>query len=140
MMWQESKEETRLVGPSFGRQNTVANDRVNIDGSPCLGSRILSEIVEFSSVLSSEKKMVCSAQRVIILVILLGLLALQPVEVSGLRNIDFVFRRSQRVLKAVDTKGMSTEKKTAFVNNKFDPNRSSKRRVRRGSDPIHNRS
>ncbi|MBA0718230.1 hypothetical protein Golax_005985 [Gossypium laxum] len=84
--------------------------------------------------------MVCSAQRVIILVILLGLLALQPVEVSGLRNIDFVFRRSQRVLKAVDTKGMSTEKKTAFVNNKFDPNRSSKRRVRRGSDPIHNRS
>lgn len=44
MMWLESKEETRLVGPSFGRQNTVANDRVNIDGSPCLGSRILSEI------------------------------------------------------------------------------------------------
>lgn len=48
MMWQESKEETRLVGPSFGRQNTVANDRDNIDGSPCLcsqslGCRILSK-------------------------------------------------------------------------------------------------
>ncbi|KAE8716092.1 60S ribosomal protein L34 [Hibiscus syriacus] len=61
----------------------------------------------------------------------------QPVEVSGMRNLD-VFRHVQRVLKAVDTKGMDTEKKPAFGNNGFDPNRSSKRRVRRGSDPIHN--
>ncbi|GMJ05670.1 CLAVATA3/ESR-RELATED 45 [Hibiscus trionum] len=85
--------------------------------------------------------MVCSAQRVVIFLMVFGLLAVQPVEVSGLRNMDLVvFRHSQRVLKAVDTKGMDTEKKPAFVNNGFDPNRSSKRRVRRGSDPIHNRS
>ncbi|OMO82439.1 hypothetical protein COLO4_23015 [Corchorus olitorius] len=63
-------------------------------------------------------------------------------KVSGLRSKDFVFRH-QRDLKAVDMQGMSkTEQKPAAVavNSKFDPNQSSKRRVRRGSDPIHNRS
>ncbi|XVF03334.1 hypothetical protein REPUB_Repub04eG0252200 [Reevesia pubescens] len=90
--------------------------------------------------------MVCSAKRLLIFLIFFGLLAVQPDKVSGLRTIDFVFRhldtRNQRILKAVDhMKGMSTEKKVpAPVNNKFDPNQSSKRRVRRGSDPIHNRS
>ncbi|KAE8666058.1 hypothetical protein F3Y22_tig00112517pilonHSYRG00030 [Hibiscus syriacus] len=85
--------------------------------------------------------MICRAQRVLIFLSIFGLLAVQPVEVSGLRNLDLVvFRHVQRVLKAVDTKGMNTEKKQTFGNNRFDPNRSSKRRVRRGSDPIHNRS
>ncbi|EOY01933.1 Clavata3/esr-related 45, putative [Theobroma cacao] len=96
--------------------------------------------------------MVCSAQRVLMFLILFGLLAVQPDKVSGLTTIDLVFRhsreenriatRNQRILKAVDMKGMSTEKKPAAVpvNNTFDPNQSSKRRVRRGSDPIHNRS
>ncbi|KAK8659274.1 hypothetical protein V6N13_029480 [Hibiscus sabdariffa] len=85
--------------------------------------------------------MVCSAQRVAVFLMIFGLLAVRPVEVSGLRNMDLVvFRHNQRILKAVDTKGMDTEKKPASVNNGFDPNRSSKRRVRRGSDPIHNRS
>ena len=94
--------------------------------------------------------MVCSAQRVLIFLIFFGLLVVQPDKVSGLRSIDLVFRhsqeengiatRNQRILKAVDMKGMSTEKKPAPVNNTFDPNQSSKRRVRRGSDPIHNKS
>ncbi|KAE8657431.1 hypothetical protein F3Y22_tig00116995pilonHSYRG00092 [Hibiscus syriacus] len=85
--------------------------------------------------------MICRAQRVLIFLAIFGLLAIQPVEVSALRNLDLVvFRHEQRVLKAVDTKGMDTEKKPALGNNGFDPNRSSKRRVRRGSDPIHNRS
>ncbi|XWS64260.1 hypothetical protein CRYUN_Cryun06bG0171000 [Craigia yunnanensis] len=94
--------------------------------------------------------MVCSAQRVLILLTFFGLLAVQPDKVSGLRSIDLVFRHSQeesgiatmnqRILKAVDMKEMSTEKKAAPVNNTFDPNQSSKRRVRRGSDPIHNMS
>ncbi|XVE53236.1 hypothetical protein DITRI_Ditri02bG0187800 [Diplodiscus trichospermus] len=85
--------------------------------------------------------MVCSAQRLIIIVILFGLLAVQPDKVSGLRSRDLVFR-NDRILMAVDMKEMSTEKKPAepVSNNKFDPNQSSKRRVRRGSDPIHNRS
>ncbi|KAE8661422.1 zinc finger family protein [Hibiscus syriacus] len=85
--------------------------------------------------------MVRSAQRVLIFLMIFGLLAVQPVEVSGLRNMHLVgFRHDQRVLKSVDTKGMDAEKKPAFVNNGFDPNGSTKRRVRRGSDPIHNRS
>ncbi|XVE91493.1 hypothetical protein REPUB_Repub01dG0014900 [Reevesia pubescens] len=95
--------------------------------------------------------MVCSVQRMLIFLIFFGLLAVQPDKVCGLRSIDFVFRhsedqengiatRNQRMLKAVDMKGMSTEKKPVAVNNKFDPNQSSKRRVRRGSDPIHNKS
>lgn len=33
-----------------------------------------------------------------------------------------------------------TKKNSANVNNEFDPNQSSKRRVPRGSDPIHNRT
>ena len=96
--------------------------------------------------------MVCSAQRVLIFLIFFGLLAVQLDKVSGLRSIDLVFRHSQkedgiatrrnrRILKAGDMKRMSTEKKLPTpVNNTFDPNQSSKRRVRRGSDPIHNRS
>ncbi|XWS23187.1 hypothetical protein CRYUN_Cryun29cG0099600 [Craigia yunnanensis] len=96
--------------------------------------------------------MVCSAQKVLIFLFFFQLLAVQPDKVSGLRSIDLVFRQSQeedgiatrrnrRILKADDLKGMSTEKKLpAPVNNTFDWNQSSKRRVRRGSDPIHNRS
>ncbi|XVF43117.1 hypothetical protein PTKIN_Ptkin02bG0014800 [Pterospermum kingtungense] len=84
----------------------------------------------------------CSAQRVLIFLIFFGLLAVQPDRVHGLRSIDLVLRHhhQQRVLMAVDVKGMSTEVKPAPVNSSFDPNQSSKRRVRRGSDPIHNRS
>ncbi|MBA0818366.1 hypothetical protein Gohar_000077 [Gossypium harknessii] len=37
-------------------------------------------------------------------------------------------------------KGINTEKKASAVNNRFDPNQSSKRRFRRGPDPIHNKS
>ncbi|XP_022734971.1 CLAVATA3/ESR (CLE)-related protein 45 [Durio zibethinus] len=96
--------------------------------------------------------MVCSAQRVLIFLIIFELLAVQADKVSGLRRIDLVFtysqeedgiasRRNRRILEAADMKGMGTGKNLpAPVNNTFDPNQSSKRRVRRGSDPIHNRS
>ena len=77
------------------------------------------------------------------------LLAAQPDKVSGLQSIDFVLRhsqhnqdmvpKSQRILMANATEGMNTQKKSTQINNTFDPNQSSKRRVRRGSDPIHNR-
>lgn len=89
----------------------------------------------------------CSFQRVLIFLIIIGVFAVQPDNVCGLRSIGLVFRHSQeRVLKAVDMKGMSTEQKLpaaaaeAVNNTNIDPNQSSKRRVRRGSDPIHNRS
>ncbi|GKV00679.1 hypothetical protein SLEP1_g13333 [Rubroshorea leprosula] len=94
--------------------------------------------------------MVCSVRRVLILLICIWLLTVEPNQVSGLRSKDLVFRhrhkgngispQNQRILKAVDMEGMSTQRKSAPVNNKFDPNQSSKRKVRRGSDPIHNRS
>ncbi|XVF85922.1 hypothetical protein PTKIN_Ptkin17bG0156700 [Pterospermum kingtungense] len=93
--------------------------------------------------------MVCSAQRLLLVLVLLGLLAVPPGKVYGLRNIDLVLIRhgqeqhgvATRSLKAAEMKEMSTEKKLpAPPNNKFDPNQSSKRPVGRGSDPIHNRT
>lgn len=96
---------------------------------------------------NKQKMVCCSFQRVFIFLIIIGVFAVQPDNVCGLRNIGLVFRHSQeRVLKAVDMKGMSTEQKLpaaaaeAVNNTNIDPNQSSKRRVRRGSDPIHNRS
>ncbi|KAB2031719.1 hypothetical protein ES319_D05G324500v1 [Gossypium barbadense] len=99
-----------------------------------------------------KRKMVSSAQRFLMFLICFGLLAVAPDKAYGLISIDLVFshgqgedqiaiRTNQRILKAADMKGMSTENKLPeVVNNTFDPNRSSKRRVRRGPDPIHNRS
>ncbi|CAK9136347.1 unnamed protein product [Ilex paraguariensis] len=93
--------------------------------------------------------MVCSTHRVFILLICIGILAIQLEKVSGLRSRDFVLRwskedhgrvlKNKRMLRAV-VQDLNTMKKQAPVNKTFDPNQSSKRRVRRGSDPIHNRS
>lgn len=79
----------------------------------------------------------------------MGLLAVQPDKVSGMRNIELVLRhnqhnqgmvpQNQRILKDTTMVGMNAGNKLTQINNKFDPNQSSKRRVRRGSDPIHNR-
>ncbi|GMN41852.1 hypothetical protein TIFTF001_011080 [Ficus carica] len=91
-----------------------------------------------------------STHRVLILLICIGLLSVQPDKVSGLRSIDTALREHKqdnhillqirRFLKVVNMEGMSTEKRTsASRNDKVDPNQSSKRQVRRGSDPIHNR-
>lgn len=93
--------------------------------------------------------MVLSAYRVLIVLICIGLVSFQPTKVSGLRSRDLVLResryynnvmqRNRRVLEAADTENVSTEKK-AVEAKEFDPNRSSKRTFRRGSDPIHNKS
>lgn len=94
--------------------------------------------------------MVFFARRVLILLICMGLLlSVQPDKVSGLRSIDLVLRQNQhnqgmvpqnqRILKETTMVGKNAEKKSTKIHNKFDPNQSSKRRVRRGSDPIHNR-
>ena len=94
--------------------------------------------------------MVFSAQRVLVFLICIGVLAVEPDKVSGLRSIDLVLRQSQedhmlapknqRILKAVVMEDLNRGENAAPVNKKFDLNQSSKRRVRRGSDPIHNRS
>ncbi|CAN6549163.1 hypothetical protein ACFX13_021348 [Malus domestica] len=97
--------------------------------------------------------MICSNHGVfILLLICIGFLVVQPDEVFALTSIGAALRqnrdqdhrwilpRNQRSLKAVTMEEMSTEKKNSTNTNNFDLNQSSKRRVRRGSDPIHNRA
>uniref|UniRef100_A0A2N9J093 Uncharacterized protein n=1 Tax=Fagus sylvatica TaxID=28930 RepID=A0A2N9J093_FAGSY len=95
--------------------------------------------------------MVFNAHRAFILLICIGILAIQLDKVTGLRSIDIALKQGQedhgilsaqyrRILKAVTTEGMNTEKKSEHANKKFEPNESSKRTVRKGSDPIHNKS
>nr|GEW22987.1 hypothetical protein [Tanacetum cinerariifolium] len=74
----------------------------------------------------------------------------EPHMVSGFRNIDIELRWKKanhgelpvnnRVLKEVSRKDFQAKPSPATLNKKFDLNQSSKRTVRRGSDPIHNRS
>lgn len=71
------------------------------------------------------------------------LLASEGEKVCGLRSVDHVLRygeegglaeKNRRILANVDA-----GKKSAAKSSSFDSNSTSKRRVRRGSDPIHNR-
>ncbi|XAR65191.1 hypothetical protein NMG60_11009213 [Bertholletia excelsa] len=92
-----------------------------------------------------------TSRKLLILVMCIGFLAIQPARVSGLRSIDLVLRWSiedhgpvlknqhGRGLKAVETETKSTEKKPATANQPLDPYKPSKRRFRRGPDPIHNK-
>ncbi|KAF9677065.1 hypothetical protein SADUNF_Sadunf08G0068800 [Salix dunnii] len=92
--------------------------------------------------------MVFCAYRVLILLICIGFIAVQPDEVYGLTSVELVLRhnqkdqgivpQNQRVLTDVDMQGMDI-KKSAHASKTFDRSQSSKRGVRRGSDPIHNR-
>ncbi|KAK9198624.1 hypothetical protein WN944_013810 [Citrus x changshan-huyou] len=84
-----------------------------------------------------------------ILLVCIGFLSLQPQNVSGLRSIDLVLRwdkevlpavRNTRILKAVPLKDLQMNPSLAPAPSlMFDPNQSNKRKVRKGSDPIHNR-
>ncbi|WOG99568.1 hypothetical protein DCAR_0518921 [Daucus carota subsp. sativus] len=82
------------------------------------------------------------ACRLMIFLVSVGLLFAQPRQVSGLRSVDLALRflRSSRVLKGADVQelheNLNMAPSPAMM---FDPNQSNKRRVRRGSDPIHNR-
>ncbi|OVA09003.1 hypothetical protein BVC80_9097g67 [Macleaya cordata] len=97
--------------------------------------------------------MVFYTYKLLILLVCIGffVFVLQPEKVSAMTSKDHLLRwekeehglvfKNQRVLKAVDvvSQDLKTKKKSAPTPPKFDPNQSSKRRVRRGSDPIHNR-
>ncbi|KAL8215994.1 hypothetical protein R6Q57_022831 [Mikania cordata] len=69
------------------------------------------------------------------------ILSTQSEKVSARRNIDLAFRwgeerlfsRHSRVLKVEELVNIAPT--PAMM---FDPNQSNKRRIRRGSDPIHN--
>ncbi|OIT36892.1 hypothetical protein A4A49_66087 [Nicotiana attenuata] len=95
--------------------------------------------------------MIFTSQKPFVLLICIGLLAVFPEKSSSITSSQLVLRwssrqqelmsRSQRVLAGLVTKELNTTNvKPAAVSKTFDPNRSSKRRVRKGSDPIHNRS
>ncbi|OIT21215.1 hypothetical protein A4A49_35323 [Nicotiana attenuata] len=94
--------------------------------------------------------MICINNKPFVLLICIGLLAVIPEKVSSLTNADFALRWSaqqhelmskiRRLLNGLVTNELNTSSKSAPVSEKFDPNGSSKRRVRKGSNPIHNRS
>ncbi|KAK9119269.1 hypothetical protein Scep_017362 [Stephania cephalantha] len=98
----------------------------------------------------------CPCRMLVLLVCLGLLLLLQPEQVSGLRSIDMVLRTGReergrqmieevphmRILMAVSEQVAKLNTKDALApgpSGAFDSYQLSKRRVRRGSDPIHNR-
>ncbi|XVF11922.1 hypothetical protein REPUB_Repub08aG0069800 [Reevesia pubescens] len=93
--------------------------------------------------------MVFSVNRGFILLACIGLLVLQPEMVSGSRGIDLAlkwdkgllpFVQNSRILKGVAVDSLQTRQNLAPAPSMvFDPNQSNKRRVKKGSDPIHNR-
>lgn len=84
-----------------------------------------------------------------LVLVCVGILASQPYNVFGLRSQDLALRweegqlpfvRSFRVLKVVAMEDLKSKMESAPAPSMtFDPNRSNKRTVRKGSDPIHNR-
>ncbi|KAJ4824207.1 hypothetical protein Tsubulata_013063 [Turnera subulata] len=89
------------------------------------------------------------AHREVILLLCIFHFAVQTEKVSGLTSIDLALRWNQRllpfshisrILKTVALDDLQPKAGLAPAPSMmFDPNQSDKRRVRRGSDPIHNR-
>ncbi|CAN4081272.1 unnamed protein product [Withania somnifera] len=97
--------------------------------------------------------MVFISSKAFVLLIFIGLLEVFPEKVSSLTSSQFALRwstqqqqnelmmsKTRRMLNGLVTKELNTGIKSAPVSETFDPNGSSKRKVRKGSDPIHNRS
>lgn len=93
--------------------------------------------------------MAFSSQRVLILLLCTGFLKVQPGQGYGLRTIDLLRQKqhgqgmvpqNRRIFKATTMMEMNAKNSSTQINRTYDPNPSSKRRVQRGSDPIHNRS
>ncbi|KAI9111455.1 hypothetical protein K1719_017145 [Acacia pycnantha] len=94
--------------------------------------------------------MVFTSFRVFVLLLCVGLLSVQPEKVLCIRKLvhplgqiqeQRIMLQNQPTQTATSMEATNTKKKkmTEHVGNRIDPNQSSKRRVRRGSDPIHNR-
>ncbi|KAG9129505.1 hypothetical protein Leryth_013088 [Lithospermum erythrorhizon] len=89
---------------------------------------------------------------VIILVLCIGILYTQQEQVSALSSMDLALKwgdiylslspRSRRSMQDVTFHDQQSQMNIAPApfTSSFDPNLSSKRRVHRGSDPIHNKS
>lgn len=90
--------------------------------------------------------------RWLFLFVCIGILASQPYKVCGIRSKDLVLRwhteqltfvRSFRILKDDVAKVDDVKAKMDLApapSMSYDPNQSNKRTVKKGSDPIHNRS
>ncbi|KAK7265796.1 hypothetical protein RJT34_33419 [Clitoria ternatea] len=88
--------------------------------------------------------------RCFFVLVCVGILASQPRKASGLRSKDLALRLDEgllpfvgsfRVLKAVSMEDLQSNVELAPAPSMtFDPYQSNKRTVRKGSDPIHNRS
>lgn len=83
--------------------------------------------------------------RLLVILLFISIALQTPEKVYGLRNIDLVLRRNAAEIKPSTSKeanvvGFDVKKELEAPSpSTFDLNRTSKRRVRRGSDPIHNR-
>lgn len=85
--------------------------------------------------------MISSTHKLFIVLTCIGILAVEPSMVSGFRRvISIEVPTVHRMLKAVSMVNPQAKPSPAALNKKVDPYQSSKRPVRRGSDPIHNRS
>lgn len=85
--------------------------------------------------------MISSTHKLFVLLTCIGILAAEPYMVYGFRNIGIELPMNHhRLLKAVSMVDRQVNPSRAGLNKKFDSFQSSKRPVRRGSDPIHNRS
>ncbi|KAL8248478.1 hypothetical protein R6Q59_005346 [Mikania micrantha] len=87
-----------------------------------------------------HKSMISSTHKLFILLACIGILATEPYIVSGFRGMFIELPTGHRMLKEVSVVDPQAKPSAAALNKKFDPYQSSKRPVRRGSDPIHNRS
>lgn len=84
--------------------------------------------------------MILGTHKLFILFTCIGILAVNPYTVSGIRIIDCETRLIHRVLKTVVMEDdHKANPSAAAENKKFDAYKTSKRTVRKGSDPIHNR-
>ncbi|KAK4376680.1 hypothetical protein RND71_002976 [Anisodus tanguticus] len=96
--------------------------------------------------------MVFISNKPFVLLICIGLLVVLPEKVSSLTRSDFSLKwstqqqneqmmlKTRRMLNGLVKNELNNGIKSAPVSENFDPNGSSKRRVRKGSNPIHNRS
>jgi hypothetical protein len=80
--------------------------------------------------------------RLLLVFVCVWLLLFNEQDVNGMRNIDLVLKGHERRMKEVKEDGpVSFHPKSSSrgASSSSDPSTESKRRVRRGSDPIHNR-
>lgn len=106
--------------------------------------------ISLGSLTKQASTMLMCIHRSVLVLICVGLLVLHPQQVCGRlllrRGVDdeTVVIKNHRVLMAADTNTLPTDKRSGsgddHEHRAFDPNQSSKRKVRRGSDPIHNRT